>query len=107
MITAEAREFLCEKLSTPLQFAEHLSRAFADAYNLGASTVTKEIAEETISAGFDDLDARLARTGYTSKSLAEQFDARPVEIRQLLKGKLDSERTEELALAMRRAGLPI
>lgn len=107
VITAEAREFLCEKLATPLQFAEHLSRAFADAYSLGASTITREIVEETISAGFDDLDARLARIGYTSKSLAEQFDARPVEIRQFLKGKLDSERTEELALAMRRAGLPI
>ena len=26
------------------------------------------------SAGFDDLDARLARIGYSPKTLAEQFD---------------------------------
>ena len=107
IITPEARDFLADRLSTPLQFAEHLNRAFTDAYRLGAGVVTAEIAEETISFGFDDLDARLARYGYTSKALAEQFDARPTEIRHFLRGKLDPERADELGTAMRRAGLPI
>ena len=38
------------------------------------------IVAETLSLGFDDLDARLARLGYSAKTLAEQFDARPAEI---------------------------
>jgi hypothetical protein len=57
--------------------------------------------------GFDDLDARLARIGYTPITLATQFDAKPAEIRRFLKGKLDSDRTTELADAMRSAGLPL
>lgn len=107
VITADARDFLAEKLSTPLQCAEHLNRAFTDAYRMGAAAVTKEIVEETISFGFDDLDARLARIGYTPKALAEQFDVRLLEIRRFLKGKLDADRTDELGKDMRRAGLPI
>ena len=63
--------------------------------------------EETLSIGFHDLDARLARIGYSAKAPAEQFDARPAEINKLLKGKLDSERTRELTDAMRLAGLPV
>jgi len=107
VIADEACDFLADRLSTPLQFAEHLNRAFTDAYHLGADTVTSAIVEETISAGFDKLDARLARIGYTPKALADQFDARPVEIRRFLNGKLDSDRAAELGEAMRRAGLPL
>lgn len=106
-ITAEALDLMAERLSTPLQFAEHLTRAFTDAFHLGAKPVSREIIEETVSSGFDDLDARLARVGYSPETLADQFDARPVEIRKFLKGRLDSERTRELGDAMRRAGLPI
>jgi len=47
------------------------------------------------------------RYRYSPKTLAEQFDARPAEITKFMKGKLDSERTQELAAAMRKAGLPI
>ena len=49
----------------------------------------------------------LARIGYSTKHLAEQFEARPAEIAKFMKGKLDSERTQELADAMRKAGLPV
>ncbi len=107
VITADARAFLAEKLATPLQIVEHLNRAFTDTFRMGAETVTREIVEETISAGFDDLDARLTRIGYPPKALADQFDARLPEIRRFLSGKLDTERTEELSTMMRKAGLPI
>ncbi len=107
VIAVEAREFMADKLSTPLQFAEHLDRAFTETYRLGDGTVTKEIVEETISFGFDDLDARLARLGYSPKALADQFDSGVPEIRRFMKGKLDPDRTEELGTMMRRAGLPI
>jgi hypothetical protein len=69
--------------------------------------VTRDIVEETISPGFDDLDARLARIGYTPKALATLADTGLPEMRRFLKGKLDSDRTEELTTVMRQAGLPI
>ncbi len=95
VITPQAQDFLVERLSTPLQFAEHLNRAFTDAFNLGAEKVSREIVENTntLSAGFDSLDARLARIGYTPKALAERFDAHPTEVRRFLNGRLDPERT--------------
>ena len=107
VIESDALDLLAEQLSTPLQFAEHLTRAFTEAFHVGSRPVTRDIIEETLSVGFDDLDARLARIGYTAKALAEQFDARPAEVNRLMKGKLDAERTQELTEAMRRAGLPV
>ena len=107
IIADDALDLMVERLSTPLQFTEHLTRAFTEAYKLGAKPVTREIVEETIAIGYDDLDARLARLGYSAKTLAEQFDTRLPEMRKFLKGHLDSERTQELGQMMRQAGLPI
>ena len=106
VIAPQARDFLIERLSTPLQFAEHLNRAFTDAFNLAAEKVTREIVENTLSAGFDNLDAKLAWIGYTPKALAERFDAPPTETRRFLNGRLDPERTAELGVALRDAGIP-
>ncbi len=47
------------------------------------------------------------RHGYDTKSLADQFDTKPAEIRQLLRGVLDPARTRELTDDMRAAGLPL
>ena len=84
-----------------------MNRAFTDAYRMGADQVTRGIVEETISAGLDDIDARLARIGYNPKALADLTDARLPEIRRFLKGKLDADRTDELSTLLRKAGLPI
>jgi hypothetical protein len=54
----------------------------------------------------DDLEPRLTRSGYDVRSLAEQFDAKPAEIRRLLRGDLDPARSRELMDEMRAAGLP-
>ena len=61
----------------------------------------------TLASDFDDLEPRLTRQGYTVKALAEQFGARPAEIRRLLDGHLEVGRTRELADMMRAAGLPM
>ena len=106
IITPQARDFLVERLSTPFQFAEHLNRAFTDAFNLGAEKVSREIVENTLSAGFDSLDVKLARIGYTPKALAERFDAHPTKVRRFLNRRLDAERTAELGDAWRNAGIP-
>ena len=51
-------------------------------------------------------NAEWALTQQTSV-LIEQFDAKPAEIRQLLRGDLDPARSRELMDQMRAAGLPI
>ena len=107
VIESDALELLAEQFSAPLQFAEHLTRAFTEAFHVGSRPVNRDIIEETLSVGFDHLDARLARIGCTAKALVEQFDARPAEVNRLMKGKLDAERTQELTEAMRRAGLSV
>ena len=48
----------------------------------------------------------LTRNGYDLRSLVEQFDAKPAEIRRLLRGDLDAGRAQELMDEMRAAGLP-
>lgn len=101
------QEYLAERLSTPLQFAEHLNRAFTDAYRMGTDQVTRAIVEETIWVGFDDLDARLSRIGYSLKALADLTDTRLPETRRFLKGQLDTDRTDKLSTFMRRAGVPM
>jgi hypothetical protein len=40
-------------------------------------------------------------------NLAEQFNAKPAEIRRFLRGELDAARTRELTDEMLAAGLPI
>ncbi|WP_419902342.1 AAA family ATPase [Kiloniella sp.] len=107
VISEDAREFMAEHLATPLQFSEHLNRSFINAFRVGEPTVTKEIVEEIISPGFQDLDARLARMGYTPKDLAVQFETSLPIMRAFLKSKLGPERTDELASEMRNAGLPV
>jgi hypothetical protein len=56
---------------------------------------------------FDDLEPRLTRHGYSVKNLADQFHAKPAEVRLFLRGALDAERTRELSEQMRVAGLPL
>ena len=68
---------------------------------------TREIVVATLSAQFDDLEPRLTRNGYSVRSLADQFSAKHIEIRRFLNGKLDPDRTRELADQMRAAGLPV
>src|SRR3954471_11226433 len=59
-----------------------------------------------LSRQINDLEPLLTRNGYDLRSLVEQFDAKPAEIRQLLRGELDAGRTRELMDEMRAAGLP-
>ena len=67
----------------------------------------KAIVETVLSRRADDLEPQLTRHGYDLKSLAELFDAKPAEIRQLFRGGLDPARSTELMEEMRAAGLPL
>jgi hypothetical protein len=60
-----------------------------------------------LSHQIDDLEPRLTRHGYSVRTLAEQFNAKPVEIKRLLRGELDAARARELTDEMLAAGLPL
>ena len=107
VITTEAVNLLGEKLRTPLQIEQHLSLAFEEAYQTGEKPVSETLVESILSKQIDDLEPTLTRHGYNVKSLAEQFNTKPAEIRSLFKGQLDAVRAQDLREQMLAAGLPI
>ena len=68
--------------------------------------ITAGVVEAVLSSKLDELEPQLTRNGYDLRSLVEQFDAKPAEIRRLLRGDLDASRAQELLDEMRAAGLP-
>jgi hypothetical protein len=105
-ITDAAATRLAAKLKTPLQIGQHLVRAFEAGFAVGAQPVDETVVEAMLSLRIDDLEPRLTRSGYDVRSLVEQFDAKPAEIRRLLRGDRDPARSRELLDEMRAAGLP-
>ena len=106
IITDAAATQLAARLKTPLQIGQHLVRAFEAGFEVGAKPVDESVVEAVLSLQIDDLEPRLTRNGYDVRSLVEQFDAKPAEIRRLLRGDLDPTRSGELMDEMRAAGLP-
>lgn len=106
-IEPAALDVMAERLNTPLQFAEHLNRAFEAGFRMGQKPITSDIISGTLAPDFDDLEPRLTRQGYSIKILADQFQAKPADIRRFLGGQLDTTRTRELADKMRMAGLTL
>ena len=102
----DAATLLAAKLKTPLQIGQHLVRAFEAGFEIGAKPIDAGVVEVVLSSQLDDLEPQLTRNGYDLRSLVEQFDAKPAEIRRLLRGDLDPGRTQELMDEMRAAGLP-
>ena len=106
IVTDEAATLLAAKLKTPLQIGQHLVRAFEAGFEIGAKPIDTSVVEAVLSHQLNDLEPQLTRNGYDVRSLVEQFDAKPSEIRQLLRGELDAGRSRELMDEMRAAGLP-
>jgi type II secretory pathway predicted ATPase ExeA len=106
ILTDEAATLLAAKLKTPLQIGQHLVRAFEAGFEMGVKPIDVSIVEAVLSHQINDLEPQLTRNGYDIRSLVEQFEAKPAEIRQLLRGELDPGRTQELMDEMRAAGLP-
>lgn len=107
VITDEAATMLAARLKTPLQIGRHLVRAFEAAFEAGVRPIDATIVETVLSRRIDDLEPQLTRHGYDIRSLADQFDAKPGEIKLLLRGTLDAARSGELVAEMRAAGLPL
>jgi len=63
------------------------------------------VVEAVLSQQIDDLEPRLTRHSYSVRTLAEQFNAQPVEIKRLLRGELDAARARELTDEMLAAAM--
>ena len=74
---------------------------------MGEKPVTMAIIDSVLSKQIDDLEPTLTRHGYNVRGLAEQFNAKPAEIRSLFRGQLEPMRARELQEQMLMAGLPI
>lgn len=74
---------------------------------MGTNIVTRAVAKDALSVGFDDLDARMVRFGYSPKVIANQFQLSREEVRRLLKRRPDDQPTSELSDLMRQTGLPV
>lgn len=107
VLTEEAATLLAVKLKTPLQLSSTLVRAFEAGFEAGVKPIDRTIVDTVLSRRVDDLEPQLNRHGYDLKTLAELFDAKPKEIRQLFRGGLDPVRSAELMEEMRTAGLPL
>ena len=107
VLTVEAVDLLSERLRTPLQIQQHLMLAMEAAYQAGEKPVTGAIVESVLSKQLDELEPKLTRHGYDLRGLADQFHAKPAEIKLLFRGQLDPARTKELTDQMLMAGLPI
>jgi hypothetical protein len=106
LTASEAATSLAAKLKTPLQISQHMVRAFEAGFEMGVKPIDARIVAAVLSRQINDLEAQLTRNGYDIRSLIEQFEAKPAEIRQLLRGELDAGRAGELLDEMRAAGLP-
>lgn len=107
LIAEPAVELLVARLRTPLQIERHLTLAFEEGFRIGEKPITTDVVEAVLSRQIDDLEPRLTRHGYSVRTLAEQFNAKPAEIRRLLRGDLDAARARELTDEMLAAGLPL
>lgn len=107
VLTDEALGFLSGKLSTPLQFETYLTRSFEEGYRVGQKPVTVEVMESILARDINELEPRLTRNGYNAKILAEVLNAKPREIRALLRGQLAPGRAQELQHEMLAVGIPL
>ena len=107
VLADEAMTFLADRLSTPLQFETYLTRSFEEGYKVGQKPVTVEVVESVLAKDLNELEPRLTRQGYNAKVLAEVLNAKPREIRALLRGQLAPGRTQELQHEMLAVGIPL
>lgn len=107
IITDEAATIMATKLKTPLQIGRHLVRVFEAGFEAGIKPIDASVVETVLSRRIDDLEPELTRHGYDVRTLCDQFDAKAIEIRQLMRGNLNPQRTVELIDEMRAAGLPL
>lgn len=102
-----AIDLLAEHLTTPLQIGQHLTLALEAAFHIGGMPVTKEVAESVLAVDINELEARLTRHGYSTRTIAELLGVRTAEATKLVRGQLPQNRSQELHTVLLKAGVPL
>lgn len=107
LLSEEAIDLFASRLRTPLQIEQYLTLALEAGYQIGERPVSVAVAESVLSKQLDDLEPTLTRHGYRVRDLADQFGAKPAEIKALFNNQLEPNRARELREQMVGAGLPL
>jgi len=107
ILTADALDFLAERLITPLQIEHYLTLALEEAYLVGIKPVSTEIVEAVIAKDINDPEPTLTRQGYNVKNLANVLNVKPIVIRSFLKGKLPQAVSQEIQAEMLAIGIHV
>lgn len=103
----EAADLLAQRLTTPLQIEQYLTRALDEGFRVGERPVSAPLVEAILSPQLDELEPRWRRYGYDVRAVAELDSARTADIQALFRGELEAARTREITNHLRAAGLPI
>lgn len=102
-----ALDLLAQRLTTPLQIEQYLTRALEEGFRVGERPITPQLIETILSPQLDEPGPRLRRHGYDVRAIAELTGARAGDIQAFLRGELEAGRTREITDRLRVAGLPI
>ena len=100
-------DLLAEKLVTPLQIVEHLTRALEAGHAANEKPVTASLVTTVLSGLIEDLEATITRLGYDHKSLANLLNVSPAEAKQFISGRLEGARAADLHEQLLVVGLPV
>jgi type II secretory pathway predicted ATPase ExeA len=103
----EAIDLLSEKLVTPLQVVEHMTRSLEAGHAANEKPVTAAIVSTVLSGIIEDLEATITRLGYDHKSLASLLNISQTEAKQFISGRLDGTRAADLHEQLLVVGLPV
>ena len=103
----EAIDLLAERLSTPLQIAQHLGLALEAAFEIGGRPVAMKVVDQVLAKDINELQAKLVRYGYGTKAVAELLSISTGTARRFVRGLLPPERSHELQAQIVKAGVPL
>ena len=107
IIESEAINFIANRLTTPLQIEQALELATSNGFKIGQKPITADLIEMSIALDINDIEAKLARFGYSTNSVAEVLNIKPAEAKKFVRGKLASTRFDELSQSLKAAGIPL
>ncbi|MCP4745377.1 MAG: hypothetical protein GY874_04425 [Desulfobacteraceae bacterium] len=77
---------LSDKLATPLQIEHYLMLAIEQAYKVGVKPITAEIINSVVANDINELEAKLTRYGYDTKTLSKVLNVRLAVMRSFFHG---------------------